>query len=312
MLHKRWGNTPYISYTESYGIDCENREDEYHKNLTKPTEAGDECVICHGALLDKLPWKRPFGEASAYDDDDALLKLLRVPDDMYTKNRRTVVYAKCGPDKSNADYICEDFGIDIGEVEGIDSYPYWRISKKEKPNFLITLFRQRFCYTKHIKPDNPQIAPCRIYLEVIRNGFRRDINLRGLDTVSNLTPEDIRPLMRLRAWLKSASDGWELNMDNLPEKLRPKFKKLIEAAERLAQRDNPRFSILNLCNSYGGENSKRQSRDIYYKFIRSVNAQSGPEIADRVERKIREAYDLARDNPRPKDESKSEVIEKES
>ncbi|MEK6324711.1 MAG: hypothetical protein AABN33_23970 [Acidobacteriota bacterium] len=131
-----------------------------------------------------------------YDDDDGVLALLKVHNDVRKKNRRTVVYRDCWKegDAGFEGYVCEFFGIEIGESKDADSYPYWRLTVKDKPSLIVPILRQRICY-------EPQITECPIYLEIIFQGFDYEIRFCGLDRDLDIKDQDLTPLLRARAFL---------------------------------------------------------------------------------------------------------------
>jgi hypothetical protein len=131
-----------------------------------------------------------------YDNDDGVLALLKAADDVRKKNRRTIVYRNCWEQGGAGfeDYVCEFFGIEIGESKDPDSYPYWHLKVEDKPNLIVPILRQRICY-------EPQMTECPIYLEIIFQGFDRDIRLCGLDRDLEIQHQDLIPLLRARAFI---------------------------------------------------------------------------------------------------------------
>jgi hypothetical protein len=185
--------------TEIYGVPC--IEPEKHKDSTKTQEWGDECWLCSVQWYDALPWVRSSLDALRYEDDEALLELLQVPEDARKKKRLTVAYRNCwgNLDADHQNYTCELFGIEMGESENPDSYPYWRLTQKATPNMIIPILRDRICY-------EPKIKECPIYLEVVYSGFKREITMHGLDSVEDLIASDLKYLLRARNWLCDKDD----------------------------------------------------------------------------------------------------------
>jgi hypothetical protein len=71
-------------------------------------------------------------EARNYDDG-ALLTLLRIRDELRESPRWVVTFNNCWED-DNPDYVIEWFGIEVGETEDIESYPYYRLKAAARDN----------------------------------------------------------------------------------------------------------------------------------------------------------------------------------
>lgn len=190
---------------ETYNIPCQ--DPEKHQEYTYQEEWDAVCWYCHSKWYESLPWVRSSLETLRYDDDKALMSLLRVADDIQKKKRLTVVYRNCWEhlDADHQNYISELFGIEIGESKDPDSYPYWRLTKKASPNLIIPIIRHRICY-------EPQMKEYPIYLEIVYTGFHREINMHGFDSVEDLSMSDLKYLLRALDWLhdKDGKDNTEL------------------------------------------------------------------------------------------------------
>lgn len=179
---------------ETYGAACE--DSEKHKEWIRTQEWGKECGYCHTKWYESLPWARSSFETRRYDNDESLMSLLQIDDDARKKKRLSVVYRNCwehmGAGYEN--YISELLGIETGELKDPDSYPYWRISKKAKPNLIIPVLRQRICY-------EPQMKECPVYLEIVYSGFNQQISIHGLNTVEDISMSHLNPILQARDWL---------------------------------------------------------------------------------------------------------------
>jgi hypothetical protein len=190
MRHANYGEVIHI--TEVFG-DLPCKDPERHKDYQ--TRDG-ECWYCAGKWRESLPWVRNGLKQMRYDDDGGVLALLKVPDDVRKKDRRTVVYKDCWKQDGVGfeDYVCEFFGIEIGDSKDPESYPFWHLTIEDKPNLIIPILRQRVCY-------EPQITECPIYLEIVFQKFDYEIRFCGLDRDLDITDQDLTPLLRARAFL---------------------------------------------------------------------------------------------------------------
>lgn len=190
MRHAQFGRVTHI--TEVFG-DLPCKKPEQHQDYK--TRDG-ECWLCNVNWRESLPWVRPALKQMRYDDDDAVLALLKVDDDLRKMNRRTVVYKDCWKQNGAGfeDYVCEFFGIEIGESKDPESYPYWHLTVKDKPNLIIPILRQRICY-------EPQMTKCPIYLEIVFQQSDYEIRFCGLDRDLEIKDKDLTPLLRARAFL---------------------------------------------------------------------------------------------------------------
>ncbi|HKS41840.1 MAG TPA: hypothetical protein VJX74_14590 [Blastocatellia bacterium] len=291
---------------EFYGVPCANPDNNIHQLATHQQEWGDECWICLSSWADSLPWHRSGLDSARYNDDGALFTYLRLPDELKSKPRFSVTYNNVWNEPGVDGYISELFGIELGESKDPDSYPYYRLNRKEKPNVIIPVLRQRICY-------GPQIKDCPIFLEVIYKEFRREINWRGLDTVEDISTDDLKWLLRVIDLLHGKEglgpfDDSISALDSLSAKARIRLKDFITAAERLAQNES-KFSILKLCNNYGWRKGKAaQSRDLYYKFLSDIKSEGGAEKAEMADKVIREAFATAKKNKKVAGETTIETV----
>ena|SRR5215208_5794012 len=116
---------------EVYSVPCKNPEK--HKETTKVVQWGEECWMCITCWHDKLPWIRSALDERHYADDESLLTYLRLSKEDKSKPRFSVTYNNVWNVTGKDGYVSELFGIEMGESEKIESYPYYRLSRKAKP-----------------------------------------------------------------------------------------------------------------------------------------------------------------------------------
>lgn len=153
------------------------------------------CIACTMTWLHALPWHFPFHYRDDHNRvDDALLLKLKLDKKL---KKRTFTFKDYWLNNGEEwrGFACEIFCLEIGEREPPISYPYARFAFDEAPNLILHICRWRMCY-------EPQQVDVPLYLEIHwLSNFSKDVLIQGLDPDLSIKPDNLEPLLRLRAFL---------------------------------------------------------------------------------------------------------------
>jgi hypothetical protein len=264
-----------------FGVPCQDPERDKEYLRRNEVTQRDECWSCDMDFERTLPWKRGRTDKTHYDATQILL--MKVREELRENVRHVVTYYDSWEDDYPG-YAIEWFGIEEGEFEDLDSYPYHRLVIGENPKLLVPILRERIC---HI----PSMRDIPVYIEILNYGFDYDLKLCGLDPRVDMTLLDLKPMIKARdIYFNRPWMGLPLHN----RKLWDRWKGFVRAAETLGSRGEG-FTISNLCKYYNGD-QEYKSRDIYDGFLKAIEEEEldGEELSKEAAKKIRIAYDLAR------------------
>lgn len=276
------------------------KDPERHKELglwVRPKDRPDlekECWQCTEDWLKALPWNRAPLERYRFEDDEAMLTLIRATDDTRKAKRWSVIYRDCWGPKYPG-YVEEVFGVVIQtglDPEKMKDYPYWRLTLQDNPDYLIPVLRHRYCY-------EPTMNDCPGYLEIIHSGSKRDVSIKGMGD-DYFNHRLLKPILEARElWfgLYSLENfNIQFGFSSLSKETRDRFDAFLRAAESLgADKENDKaFSVLRLCNNLETRFGVK-SRDAYYKMIEAIKAETSEQVSEAAARAIKNAFDEARE-----------------
>jgi hypothetical protein len=237
----------------------------------------DLCRHCNEKWVTSLPW---YPESPHIDDDTALLSFLKISEEYSKRDRYRMLIQNVWKDVEGMEgYTAEVFGLDVGEADDPDAYPWWRIKIPDKPKLIVRQLSTRLCY-------EPQQTDYPIFLEV---KFSRlagyFISIKGLHRDLDISSNTLRPILRAREFMFKIDRLSFLGLKS--QRFIEKAKRFTEAARRLAE-EGKSFTIPNLLKE-----SRYRSRNSWYSFIEEIAADEGKGKAERIESLVKDQYDAA-------------------
>jgi hypothetical protein len=266
-----------------FGVPCKDPERDKEYMRRNEVTGQNECLICDMDFEGTLPWKHGrIGRTDETHYDATQMLLMKVRQELREKVRHVVTYYDCW-EEDYPGYVIEWFGIEEGEFEDLNSYPYHRLVIGENPRLLVPILRERICYI-------PSMRDIPVYMEILNYGFDYDMKLCGLDPRVDMTLLDLRPMIKARdIYFNRPWMGLPLHN----RKLWDRWKEFVRAAETLGSKGE-KFTIPNLCKYYKSD-QEYKSTDIFDDFLKAIEEEEvdGEELSKEAEKRIRMAYNLA-------------------